>query len=180
MAYDVPQLLMMSREQLDQLFRRSEAGPIPNGLADGTLILAPGTVLSPHIAELIRLFMWQGKVFDAKNGVLRNRVLPLGLSAVAARVYRGTSRLDGKECIILDYSRTSLVARWIKDEIRLIGPGQYLGRAYWIGTRLLDFVLQFRVPRRNHHATHQPCLLRSPASAPAVPAARSPYGAAPR
>ncbi len=143
MPYDVPQLMMMSREQLDQLFRQSEAGPIPDGPADGTLILAPGTVLSRHIAELVKLLVWQGKVFDARNGVLRNRVLPLGLSAVAARIYRGASWLDGKECIVLDYSRTSLVARWIRDEIRLIGPGCYLGRAYWLRAKLLDFVLQF-------------------------------------
>ena len=26
--------------------------------------------------------------------------------------------MDGKECIVLDYSETSLLAHWIRDEIR--------------------------------------------------------------
>jgi hypothetical protein len=36
-----------------------------------------------------------------------------------------------------------LIARWIRDEIRLIGPGLYLGKAYWSKQRLIDFALQF-------------------------------------
>jgi hypothetical protein len=143
MPYDVPQLLKMRQEQLDRLFRQGEPGPIPDGQAEGTLIVAPGTVVSPPIAELVRLLAWQGKVFDARNRVLRNRVLPFGLSAVVARVRQEASWLDGKECIVLDYAQTSLVARSIRDEIRLIGPGQYLGKAYWRKARLVDFVLQF-------------------------------------
>jgi hypothetical protein len=143
MPYDVPQLLKMRQEQLDRLFRQGEPDPIPDGQAEGTLIVAPGTVVSPPIAELVRLLAWQGKIFDARNRVLRNRVLPFGLSAVVARVRQEASWLDGKECIVLDYARTSLVARSIRDEIRLIGPGQYLGKAYWRKARLVDFVLQF-------------------------------------
>jgi hypothetical protein len=143
MPYSVPQLLKMRQEQLDRLFRQGEPGPIPDGRAEGTLIVAPGTVVSSPIAELVRLLAWQGKVFDARNRVLRNRVLPFGLSAVVARVRQEASWLDGKDCIVLDYARTSLLARSIRDEIRLIGPGQYLGKAYWRKARLVDFVLQF-------------------------------------
>jgi hypothetical protein len=65
-------------------------------------------------------------VFDAKAGVLRNHILPLGLKAIIARVYKGPSWLDDKECIVLDYSETSLVASHMRDEIRLIEPGLYL------------------------------------------------------
>jgi hypothetical protein len=50
---------------------------------------------------------------------------------------------DQKDCIVLDYSDTSVVAHWIRDEIRLIGPGLYLGKVYWDNTRLIDFCLQF-------------------------------------
>ena len=88
-------------------------------------------------------FAWQGKVFDAKNGVLRNKILPLGLNAIIAKVYKGQSWLDDKECIVLDYSETSLVARWIRDEIRQIGPKMYLGKVYWDKKRLIDFALEF-------------------------------------
>jgi hypothetical protein len=143
MAYDVDKLLTMSQEQLDALFTASPAGEIPDGEAEGIAIVAPGTAYSPNIARFISNFAWQGKVFDAKKGVLRNKILPLGLNAIIAKVYKGDSWLDGKECIVLDYSDTSLLAHWIRDEIRTIGPGTYLGKVYWGQQRLIDFALQF-------------------------------------
>jgi hypothetical protein len=143
MAYDVDRLLTMSQEQLDALFTASSAGEIPNGEAEGTAIVAPGTTYSPTIARFISNFAWQGKVFDAKKGVLRNKILPLGLNAIIAKVYKDESWLDGKECIVLDYSDTSLLAHWIRDEIREIDPGVYLGKVYWGKQRLIDFALQF-------------------------------------
>ena len=143
MAYDVDKLLTMSQEQLDALFTASPAGEIPDGEAEGTAIVAPGTTYSPAIARFISNFAWQGKVFDAEKGVLRNKILPLGLNAIIAKVYKGESWLDGKECIVLDYSDTSLLAQWIRDEIREIGPKLYLGKVYWGKQRLIDFALQF-------------------------------------
>jgi hypothetical protein len=144
MAYDVPQLLQMSNAQLDELFSSSAAGEIPDGPAKGTAIIAPGTKFSAEIAELINVFVWQGKTFDAKKGVLRNSILAIGLNAIVATVYKGPSWFDKKDCIVLDYSETSLVARWIRDEIRSIGPGFYLGRVYWDKTPLIHFALKFQ------------------------------------
>jgi hypothetical protein len=143
MAYDVPQLLKMSQAQLDELFTKSASGNIPSGEADGTAIVAPGTKYSKEIARFVNLFAWQGKVFDAKKGVLKNRITAFGLNAIIAKVYKAPSWLDGKECIVLDYSETSLVAKWIRDEIRQIGPGLYLGKVYWGKKRLIDFALKF-------------------------------------
>lgn len=143
MPYDVQQLLRMSQGQLDELFSSSEAGEIPDGEATGTAIVAPGTAFTPEIARFISLFAWQGKIFDARNGVLRNKILPLGLSAIIAKVYKAESWLDGKQCIVLDYADTSLVAHWIRDEIREISPGVYLGKVYWSRQRLIDFALEF-------------------------------------
>jgi hypothetical protein len=65
MAYTAPQLMAMSQQQLDDLFTGSPAGDIPNGQANGTAIIAPGTAFSPEIAQLINVFCWQGKTFDA-------------------------------------------------------------------------------------------------------------------
>ncbi|MBN8904147.1 MAG: hypothetical protein J0H57_24265 [Rhodospirillales bacterium] len=62
-----------------------------------------------------------------------------------ARIKQEPSWLDGKPCIVLDYSETSMVAQWIRDEIRLVAPGLYLGKVYWGKTRLIDFALQFPV-----------------------------------
>ena len=143
MATDVPDLMKMMQQQLDDLFRSSPAGDIPNGEAQGTAIIAPGTELEGVAAKFIHIFAWQGKVFDAAGGVLRNKILPVGLRAIIAKVYKGTSWFDGKECIVLDYSETSLVAHWIRDEIRLVGPGVYLGIVYWGQTKLINFALQF-------------------------------------
>jgi hypothetical protein len=143
MAYDVAKLLSMSQSELDTLFTNSPVGDIPDGEAEGTAIVAPGTTFSPTVAKFISLFAWQGKIFDAKNGVLKNRILPFGLNAIIAKVYKGPSWLDGKECIVLDYSDTSFVAQWIRDEIRQIDPGLYLGKVYWEKKRLIDFALKF-------------------------------------
>ena len=143
MAYDVAKLLSMSQADLDALFTQSAPGEIPDGEADGTAIVAPGTMFSPNIAKFVSIFAWQGKVFDAKKGVLKNRILPFGLNAIIAKVYKGTSWLDNKECIVLDYSDTSVIAQWIRDEIRQIEPGLYLGKVYWEKKRLIDFALKF-------------------------------------
>ena len=146
MPLDVAQLLKMSQTELDDLFKASPAGPIPDGQAKGTAIISPGTVFTPEIAELISVFGWQGKTFDGKRGVLTNRILAIGLNAIVAEVYKDKSWLDGKECIVLDYSKTSLVAKWIRDEIRQIGDGFYLGKVYWDKKRLIDFCLEFPKP----------------------------------
>ena len=143
MTITVPDLLKMSQAQLDDLFTKSPPGEIPDGEANGTAIIAPGTTYTAEIAEFINHFAWQGKTFDAKKGVLRNRILPFGLNAIIAKVYKAPSWLDGKECIVLDYSETSLLAQWIRDEIRLIAPRLYLGKVYWSKKRLIDFAIEF-------------------------------------
>jgi hypothetical protein len=140
---DVHKLLEMRQAQLDELFTKSVPGPIPNGPARGTAIIAPGTTFSPEIAAAINVFVWQGKTFDAEHGVLRNKISAFGLNAIVAEVYKGPSWLDQKECIVLDYSKTSTVAQWVRDEIRQIEPGTYLGKVYWGKKRLIDFALQF-------------------------------------
>jgi hypothetical protein len=133
----------MSQAQLDELFTNSPPGAIPDGEAKGTAIIAPGTTYTDEIAEFINHFAWQGKNFDAKKGALRNRILPFGFNAIIAKVYKGPSWLDDKECIVLDYSETSLLAHWIRDEIREVAPGLYLGKVYWGKKRLIDFAVEF-------------------------------------
>jgi hypothetical protein len=140
------QLLKMSQTELDDLFKGAPAGPIPDGQAKGTAIIAPGTVFSPEIAEFVSVFAWQGKTFDGQRGVLTNRLLAFGLNAIVAEVYKDSSWLDGKECVVLDYSKTSLLAHWIRDEIRLVSPNVYLGKVYWDKSRLIDFCLEFPAP----------------------------------
>jgi len=145
MAYTAEQLLQMTEQQLDDLFSNSPAGDIPNGEAVGTAIIAAGTKSSPEIAHLINIFTWQGKNFDASHGTLTNRILAFGVNAIVAQIYKTPSWFDGKECIVLDYSKTSILAKHIRDEIRQIGPGAYLGIVYWDKKRTIHFSLQFPV-----------------------------------
>lgn len=142
MALTVSDLQKMDQPALDALFGASPAGPIPEGSVDGTAIVAPGSAFTASIARVINILAWQGKVFDAKTGQLRNRILPFGIHAIVAQVYPGESWFDHKECVVLDYSKTSTVAHWIRDEIRLVSPGLYLGKVYWSRTQLVNFALQ--------------------------------------
>jgi hypothetical protein len=143
MPYTAAQLLALSQQQLDDLFSSSPTGDIPDGQAQGTAIIAPGTPFSSEIASVINIFGWEGKTFDAAHGTLTNRIPAFGLNAIVAQVYKDKSWFDGKECIVLDYSKTSLVAMHIRDEIRQIGPGMYLGVVYWDKKRIINFALQF-------------------------------------
>ena len=137
--------LDMTREQLDEVYRNAEPGAIPTGDTRGTAILA-GSLFSKTVAAFARLFAWQGKVFDlfcpeGKAGVLVNKILPLGMSFIVAKVYVDKSWLDGKDTIVIDYSSTSVVAKVIRDEIREVEPGVYIGKVWWGKTRILDFAL---------------------------------------
>ncbi|MBS0264460.1 MAG: hypothetical protein JSS02_21170 [Planctomycetes bacterium] len=150
---DPADFLQLTSDELDTIFRQAPAGAIPRGEGEGTAIIAPGTVVSDTIARFIHIFTWKGKVFepdviDPQRATLKNKLLLLGTQAVVAQVYKGTSWLDGKECIILDYSHTSIVAQWIRDEIREVSPGVYLGVVYWgkvpsESHKLIHFALKF-------------------------------------
>jgi len=142
-ALTVDTLMKMTQEELDTLFRASPAGPIPAGEGRGIVLIAPGTAVTETAARLIHLLAWQGKVFDPEHGELRNEILPLSFRAVIAKVYKGPSWFDAQECIVLDYSETSLVAHWIRDEIRKVAPNLYLGVVYWDHDKLINFALTF-------------------------------------
>jgi hypothetical protein len=143
MPPDVSDLLDMPEKELEKLFRKSPSGEIPDGEADGTVLVAPGTNLSNPAAKLLHVVVWKGKVFDREKGELLNEVGPLGLKAFRAKVYKEASWFDGKEAIILDYSKTSLVAQWIRDEIREVAPRLYLGLVFWEREKILHFALKF-------------------------------------
>ena len=143
MPYTPEQLMEMASEQLDDLFRQSPPGNIPNGKANGTAIIAPGTVISPVIAEIINLFAWQGKTFGAASDTLVNRITFFGISAIEARIYVAPSLFDGNNCIVLDYSANSGIVGEVRDEIRLISPQLYLGLVYLKEERTIYFALEF-------------------------------------
>ena len=143
--------LTMSRDELDQVYMQAESGQIPNGDTRGTAIVT-GTFFARLYARFARMFAWQGKVFtlfppDHNTGVLVNKISYFSLTFIVATVYKDKSWLDGKETIVIDYSKTSFFAKKIRDEIREVEPGVYLGKV-WIGkTRVLDFALSYKDAR---------------------------------
>jgi len=137
--------LNKSREELDEIYRNARPGDIPSGDTQGTAILA-GSIFSKMVALLARTLFWQGKVFDlfcprGDAGILVNKISPFSLTFIVAKVYRDTSWLDGRDTIVIDYSKTSFVAKVIRDEIREVEPGVYLGKVWWGKKRILDFAL---------------------------------------
>ena len=130
MPLTAAQLLWKSPAELDKLFGKSPAGNIPDGEATGTAIVWPGTLCAKLVAWFARWFLWQGKVFDAARNCLVNRITSFGFTAIEARVYKDKSWFDGNECIVIDYSKTSFVAKSIRDEIREVAPGLYLGQVF--------------------------------------------------
>ena len=84
-------LEQFDQEQLDQLYARLTAGPIPDGPFDGTIIFAKGSGIKRAAEllgglkglavrfkakkfEIIGEALWKGKVFYRDQRVLRNRI----------------------------------------------------------------------------------------------------------
>lgn len=212
-------LAVMSQDQVDQVYGRLTAGPVPDGIYKGNLFFARADSNSPitgdretrirdamggllgilaekkiEAVERIGKFLWKGKVFFRDKGYLRNmiedlRVLNLAIDdkdtvpsvtiprfswlnyswvhsipfltnrvnlLFPAKLYCGQSLMDSRrESVIVDYyfndeiegyraSPDSLASRdglKIRDEIRMVRPGFYLGRAYINKIFLLNFTL---------------------------------------
>lgn len=199
-------IFSMTQEQIDQLYGRLTAGPIPDGAYLGDLVFSRGEGMTPRLEEILggikgRIAaekleraeaagraLWKGKMFYREDRLLRNFIedlrplrdliddpsaLPTAqvpregpLSYIIpntdvwllfpAKLHCGQSLLDGRrEAVIIDYAYNDglpgyqarpddLVNRHglqIRDEIRMIRPGFYLGRAYAKKIFLLNFVL---------------------------------------
>jgi hypothetical protein len=194
-------IALLGQEQVDQLYARLTAGPIPDGPFDGTLFFPRGgsgklrlseiaggglkgfvVNLAGAKADLLGETLWKGKVFFRDERVLRNRIEDLSalkkIGAVdedpasplrtievngkdqwllfPAKLYCGQSLLDGRrESIIIDYAFSDDLPGYrrmpdmlagrdgfkIRDEIRMVRPGLYLGRADIDRTFALNLVL---------------------------------------
>jgi len=196
----------LSQEEVDQIYGRLTAGPIPDGPYYGDLFFAKGQSLHTRLGEIlggveghiadakiatlenVGKQLWKGKMFYRNELVLRNlidnltplkplvddlgtvrtttikRQGPLGSFLpnnkvwllFPAKLYCGQSLVDSRrESVIIDYSYgdeidgyraspDSLAGRGglrIRDEIRMVRPGFYLGRAYANRLFLLNFTL---------------------------------------
>lgn len=189
-------LTTLTQEQLDQLYARLPAGPIPDGAFNGTIVLPKGSSGKLRLAEILGGLkglaaqfkgkkleivgetLWKGKVFYRNEKVLRNRIDDLAILRpivgpgeipkikvagrdawllFPAKLYCGQSLLDSRrESIIIDYAFTDEVPGYrekpdflagrnglkVRDEIRRVHPGLYLGRAYLDHAFGLNFILE--------------------------------------
>jgi hypothetical protein len=128
-ASRLEELASMSWCDLEAIYRQASPGKIPTGYAPGRAIYCPGAALTPTRSKVTEA-LWHGKHFCAAEGMLINQWC-LGAQAVRARVCYGDSWLDGKPSIIMDYrGMSSHVWKDVRDEIREIAPGLYLGLMY--------------------------------------------------
>ena len=126
-TYRTEDLARLSWAELECIYRQAEPGRIPHGFAAGRVVYCQDTFLAGAKSGLSHV-LWRGKHFCAEEGTLVNQWCLL--RAIHARVSPGPSWLDGKPAIILDYSCTSRVWSDVRDEMREVSPGVYLGAMY--------------------------------------------------
>lgn len=87
-------------------------------------------------------FVWKGKAFSAHSDTVGEGIN----RTVIGERYRFDLRIeqsviDGAPCVLLDYDRRDnpWFIRIIRDELRMVAPGLWMGPAILNGTRLLHF-----------------------------------------
>jgi hypothetical protein len=137
-------LVRLNAHQLEAVYAAGESIPIPGGRSRGIALLFPNSGLTPLLAQISRL-VWQGKVVDPARGTLVNRVV--GFPLIPAKVYEGESWFDDGRAIIIDYAETSSSFFYMRDEVRRIADGLWLGRSYYRkgprGKYVLTFAMDF-------------------------------------
>jgi hypothetical protein len=121
------QLASLSWCELTELYRQSAPGTITDGFARGRVVYCPAEHLS-HVRGRLASTLWRGKHFCTAEATLVNQWL--GLRAIRARFSYGPGWLDGKPSIILDYGGESRVWADVRDEMREVAPGLYVGLMY--------------------------------------------------
>jgi hypothetical protein len=121
------ELAGMSAAELEAIYRQAEPGAVPHGFAKGRIVYAEGTSMAVFKSGTAKL-VWKGKHFRADDMTLVNQWC--GVRAIRASICYGESWLDGRPAIILDYRSTSRVWTDVRDEMREVAPGLYVGAMY--------------------------------------------------
>ena len=84
-------------------------------------------------------------MFDPERGELRNEIGPTKVHTRHPRqgLLRGELVRPGRSNHFSTTRETLVVAHWIRDEIRLVAPGLYLGIVFWDQHKILNFALHF-------------------------------------
>jgi hypothetical protein len=111
----------------ESLFREGVFDGGPVGPTRGTVLYADDA-LFPRLKARLQGTMWKGKVFHG-DGTFTNRWVG-GVRAGTVGTAVEPSWLDGQPTLAARYSPSALVFRNVRDELRQVGPGVWLGRSY--------------------------------------------------
>lgn len=126
MTLDFASLNQLSRRDLESLFEKSEAGIIPAGDMHGQWLALPGTTLGRILGRSSTL-VWRGKHFLPSQGVIKNMMSPRPFRIFTGDLRVDASKIDGRPAIIVDYQEHHWRGTPLRDEIRQVGDGVYLG-----------------------------------------------------
>jgi len=110
--------------QLDALFLFGKVSAIPTGRMRGLPLVNAGKRGAILFSRGGRM-AWSGKRIDADGQGAVNYFF--GVPSVRANIRIEPSLRDGQPAIVLDYSQSSWVYRNVRDEIREVSPGLFLG-----------------------------------------------------
>ena len=136
-------LLHQPCSDLERLYNDARAPRLGDVAGDlhGRMLAWPSLATRPNVASAIRMFAgskafpWRGKSFDPKgeiSGEGINRVISDRWRLFRFETFIGPSKAGDFDALQLDYDLPTNppVIRSIKDEIRELEPGLWLGQAY--------------------------------------------------
>jgi hypothetical protein len=154
-------LLALPASELEQLYVGAKVPELLDVGGDlrGRMLAWPSLEGSPKIASAIRAlasankFPWRGKSFTPgeERGEGINRVFSERIRWFRFETFIGKSRAGNFDALQLDYDlpENPPVIRSIKDEIRELEPGLWLGQAYLQTSRREILWLYFGLARQN-------------------------------
>ena len=135
-------LAVLDPDQLMKLYKTARTPTLEelDGKLTGRMLAVP-RLQKPQVSALLqkfarsRLFPWQGKTFmheTSNHGHGVNRLLGERVTWFRFHTFVGRSHAGDFDAVHLDYSHDGNppVVRKVKDEVREVAPGVYLGLAY--------------------------------------------------
>lgn len=129
-------------DELMDLYRTARTPALAelDGKLAGRMLAVP-RAQEPHVRAFLekfsrsKLFPWQGKTFShetANHGHGVNRLLGERVTWFRFHTFVGPSHAGDFDAVHLDYSHDGNppIVRKVKDEVREVAPGLYLGLAY--------------------------------------------------
>jgi len=120
-------LQRMSACELAALYERSEVGTPFSGRMEGK-ILKMTDAKFPKLRVAASNFAWRGKTAEP-DGHFVNRWVG-GVEKIGSQYVVGPSWADGKPAIVVEYPRDTKLLWNMRDEVREVAPGLYMGPIY--------------------------------------------------